>query len=183
MERCTDNQGIPATATAGLSFDVSATFAEYPAPQWSATLLLRGPRSIDLPAVADGLAHTITVGAATTALWAPGVYWYSFRVQSAAESREVANGQIEILPDFAALPAGYDGRTQAELALEAIKAVLAKRATQDQQRYTIDNRELWRTAPADLIKLRAFYTVEVRRERDAKSGRRTFGRAVQVRFK
>jgi len=182
MVRPNNNQLLPATATAGLSFAASIALDAYPSPQWSAKLLLRGPSVIDLDAVSAGSVQTFTVDRDVTIAWLPGAYWWSLRVQSAAETREVANGQIEILPDFAGLPAGFDGRTQAEIGLDAIKAVLAKRATQDQQRYTIDNRELWRTPIPDLLKLRAAYQSEVSRERAKAAGRSRFGRVIAVRF-
>ena len=175
------NQRVPATATAGLTFLFDPRLCDYPATQWSAKLLLRGPASIDLDAADDG-SQTFTVDSTTTVAWLAGNYWYSLRVQSATETREVENGQIEFLPDFASLPVGYDGRTQNEIALDAIVAVLAKRATQDQQRYTIGDRELWRVPVIDLIKLRSYYSTAVRNERAAKSGIRRFGRPVIVRF-
>lgn len=145
-------------------------------------LILRGPASIDMAATAEGSAHVFTADAATTASWAPGSYWFSLRTTKGADVLEAGKGSIEVLPDLAAQAAGYDGRTQNEIALENINAVLAKRATRDQQRYTINNHELWRTPIADLIKLQAFYRAAVRREKAAKNGVSTFGRQVYVRF-
>ncbi|MDT9105817.1 hypothetical protein RSW49_23025, partial [Escherichia coli] len=120
--------------------------------------------------------------AATTAGWAPGVYWYSLRATKGGAAREVAKGQLTVLPDLANVPEGYDGRTQNQIALDAINAVIAKRATMDQQRYIIDKRELWRTPMQDLLKLRAFYAVQVRRECARANGKSGFGRAIHVRF-
>ena len=181
MERF-DSRCIPEKAQAGLDFSVCFNNRAYPATEWSAKLLFRGPAPIDIVAVPVGSAQTFTAASTVTATWLPGLYWYSVRVQSATETREVENGQIEFLPDFASLPVGYDGRTQNEIALDAIVAVLAKRATQDQQRYTIGDRELWRVPVIDLIKLRSYYSTAVRNERAAKSGIRRFGRPVIVRF-
>ena len=50
----------------------------------------------------------------------------------------------------------------------------------DQERYRINNRELYRTPIADLIKLRDMYRAEVNRERAAKCGKNPFGRKVRV---
>jgi hypothetical protein len=174
-------QRVPATATAGLSLSFDPWLSCFPYPTWVATLLLRGPAALTISATTDG-SQTFVVDAATTEAWAAGVYWYSLRVQSATQTLEVDSGQIEVLPDFASLPAGYDGRTPNEIALDAITAVLAKRATQDQQRYTIGDRELWRMTVADLLMLKASYSAAVRRERAAKSGRSRFGRIIPVRF-
>jgi hypothetical protein len=72
-------------------------------------------------------------------------------------------------------------RTHAQIALANIEAVLAKRSTQDQERYTINNRELWRTPLGDLLKLRDYYRAEVRREKQAQRGA-LFKRQVKAVF-
>lgn len=154
-------------------------FAAYPAPAWTLTVHLRGPGLIDLQADANGV---FTATAEATKAWAPGTYWYSMRATKGADVLEVASGQLVVRPDLATAGAGYDGRTQNERALENICAVLEKRASQDQQRYTINNRELWRTPIADLLKLKGHYTAAVRRERAAAAGRNSFGRTIKVKF-
>jgi hypothetical protein len=169
---------FPAECTAGLNFQASAAFAAYPAPTWTLTAHLRGPASIDLQADAAGV---FTATAATTAAWAPGTYWWSMRATNGTDVLEVATGQLVVNPDLAAT-AGFDGRTQNERTLDAICAVLEKRASQDQQRYVIKDRELWRTPITDLLKLKAHYQAAVRRERAAAAGRSTFGRIIKVNF-
>lgn len=177
MACCTPS--LPSSITAGLTFQAALTLLDYPAPDWSVRAVLRGPQSIDLDATADGINHVLSAGAATTAAWAPGVYWYSLRATKSGQVLEAESGRVEILADLAAVSDTFDGRTEAERALAAIDAVMSKRATQDQQRYTINNRELWRTPIAELIKLRAFYAARVRRERNKCS---PFGRTIPVRF-
>lgn len=173
---------FPSDFTAGVNFSASVAAPNYPAPAWTVSAVIRGPGAIDLTATGDNTQHTFAVPGAQTAEWAPGNYWVSIRATKGADVVEITKRQLQILPDLAAQGAGYDGRTQNEIALDAINAVLAKRATIDQQRYTINNRELWRTPMADLLKLRSFYTVAVRRERRRAAGNTAFGRAIQVRF-
>lgn len=173
---------FPSKITAGLTFSATLTLAEYPAPDWVLSIVIRGPQAIDLTATADGAGHKFEADADTTAEWAAGSYWFSLRATKAGQVIEVSGGQLVIATDLASAEAGYDGRTQNEKALDAIKAVLANRATQDQQKYTINNRELWRTPMADLLKLKAHYMVAVRRERNAKKGVTGFGRNIQVSF-
>jgi hypothetical protein len=158
------------------------SLADFPATDWSAALYLRGPAVIDLTAEADGKQHIFEADAATTAAWAAGQYWFSVRMSKDSDVVEVAKGELRVLPDLTSAEAGYDGRTMNEIALASIDAVLAKRATQDQQKYVINNRELWRTPIADLIKLRSFYSAAVTREKNRASGRTGFGRAIHVRF-
>ena len=143
---------------------------------------MRGAGSIDLTASPDGSTHALSVSAATTEDWAAGEYWYSLRVSNGSTTVEIEAGQLRVLPNLLEESAGYDGRTQAEIALDAIDAVLANRATIDQQRYRINNRELYRTDIKDLLKLRTFYIAQVAQERAKKSGRSGFGRQIPVRF-
>ena len=144
---------IPDKIGAGLTFDRLLTLTAYPAPDWSVVVLLRGKSAIDLQATADGSQHRLHASAATTATWAPGDYWFSVRATRGDEVVEVEQGQLVIMPDMAAAGAGFDGRSHAQKCLEAIEAVLEKRATLDQERYRINNRELYRTPVAELMKL------------------------------
>lgn len=173
---------FPSVFTAGVNFSAQVVAPDYPAPDWTVSAVIRGPGVINLTAAGDNMQHTFAVAAATTANWARGDYWVSIRAAKGADVFEISKRQLQILPDLSAQVAGYDGRTENEIALDAINAVLAKRATLDQQRYTINNRELWRTPMADLLKLQAFYKTRVRRERQKAAGVTGFGRAVPVRF-
>lgn len=147
------------------------------------TAYLRGPAAITLIATAESVTHVFAAAAATTANWAEGLYAYSVRATKDAEVHEVASGQIKVLPNIAAITTPYDGRSENEKALEAIDAVLGKRATIDQDRYRINNRELWRTPVADLLKLRSYYATKVRQEKARKRGcSSTLGRQIPVRF-
>jgi hypothetical protein len=170
---------FPEKATAGLNFQASVDYAA----DWTLTAIIRGPSAITLTATADGTAYTFTADAATTAAWAPGRYAYSIRATNDADVLEVSFGIMEVLPDLAAVSAPYDARSDNEKALEAIEAVLGKRATLDQDRYKINNRELWRTPISDLLKLRDVYRAAVRRERARNAGRSQWGRLIPVTFR
>jgi hypothetical protein len=173
---------LPAEITAGLDFQARVLLSAYPAPAWTLQAVLRGPAPIDLTATADGAEHVFTANAATTAAWAAGTYWYSLRASNGASTVEVEKGRLIVEADLAAVTGVFDGRTENEKALDAINAVLAKRATMDQQRYVINNRELWRTPIADLLKLKTSYVAAVRRERARASGCGGIGRQIPVRF-
>lgn len=173
---------LPATIQAGVTLERCVAFADYPAPDWVLTALLRGPSVINLAADADGTGHKFTKLAADTTSWAPGVYSYVVRATNAGDVRQLETGTLEILRDLAAIDAATDLRTHAQRTLDAIQAVIEKRATRDQERYTINNRELWRTPIGDLLKLRDTYRAEVRRERAASRGKSLWGPAARVRF-
>lgn len=175
-------RALPQTIAAGVTFERAITLADYPAPGWVLTAHLRGAAAINMTAAADGTGHKFNVNAATTGAWTAGVYAYVIRATNGADVRQVESGQVEVLPDLAATTAPHDPRTHAQRTLEAIEAVLEKRATRDQERYTINNRELWRTPIADLLRLRDVYRAEVRREQAAASGKSLWGPAVRVRM-
>lgn len=144
--------------------------------------MLRGPSNIDIPSVAEGNQHRFAVPATTTATWTPGTYHYVIRAQLGAEIDQVDSGSIIIQPDAAAMAPGAEVRTHAAIVLANIEAVLEKRATQDQQRYTINNRELWRTPIADLLLLRSTYRAIVYQEQCKARGQSIYGRSVRLRF-
>jgi hypothetical protein len=173
---------FPAEIPAGLSFQATLAFADFPAPAWTVKAIIRGPQALDLTGTADGADHVFTADAATTGAWAPGQYWISFRATDGTQVREAGRQELRITPDMAQAGAGYDGRSEAEISLAAIDAVLAKRATIDQTRYRINNRELWRTPISELQSLRAFYAAKVRREKAKRTGAGGFGRIIPVRF-
>lgn len=182
-EKLVSCKTIPAKIGAGLTFDALLTLTAFPAPEWSVTVMLRGPAAIDLQAVAEGSQHRLHVTADVTADWLPGSYWYAIRATRDSEVVEVEREQVTVEPDIASAGTGFDGRSQAQIALEAIDAVLAKRATMDQERYRINNRELYRTSIADLLKLRSYFAEQVKREKNTSCGRNPFGAVLRVRFR
>lgn len=137
---------------------------------WTLTLHLRGAQAIDVPGVLDADLVRFAAAGAVTAEWTPGGYAYAIRAGKGADVVEIEAGRLTVAADIAAAGDGFDGRSEAEVALDAINAVLAKRASLDQERYRINNRELWRTPIGDLIKLRGLYRREVATEQARKAG-------------
>lgn len=158
------------------------TLSAYPAPAWTVTLHLRGPSDINLTATGDSASHQFSAAPAVTGSWVPGAYWWAIRATDGTDVVEIERGTLSVLPDLVSVTGAYDGRSENEKALDAIEAVLAKRATLDQERYRINNRELYRTPITDLLKLRTFYAAQVRREKAKAGGRSGWGRAIHVRF-
>ncbi len=174
---------IPENVVAGTTLEIVLTLTAFPAPEWAATLMLRGPQAIDLLGVYDGTQHRLSAAAAATASWSPGLYVWALRATRGAEVVQVDSGEIRVSPDIAGLAAGHDGRSHAARVVAAIEAVLENRATLDQQKYTINNRELWRTPIPELLLLRDRYRAELRREQQAgRKGQSLLGRQVKVRF-
>lgn len=171
---------LPSTIGAGVNFSACAWRAQFSGADWALTLLLRGPAVIDLTANRDGARHVWDIAGGLTKDWTPGEYAYAIRATNGEDIVEVESGRVRIVPDLAAMPAGDDGRSPNRIALDAIEAVIAKRATQGQERYRINNRELYRTPIVDLLKLRAHYLERVAREQAQAQGRALFGQQVKV---
>lgn len=173
---------IPKAINAGFNFTASAWRREFSAHDWVLQLNLRGPVAVDVESTRNGARHEFDVSAAVTKEWPAGQYAYSLRATSGDAVHLVETGNVTINADIAAAGAGHDGRTPNRRALDAIEAVLEKRASLDQQSYRINNRELERTSIPDLLRLKAHYTEQVRREDFRAAGKSLFGRQVKFRM-
>lgn len=174
---------IPDKIVAGTTFDRLLTLTAWPAPEWSLSLILRGPIAVTLVSQPEAAQHRLGASADVTRLWPPGVWAWALRATRGAEVVEIDAGAIIIAADIDSLPAGHDGRSHAARVLDAIEAVIENRATLDQQKYTINNRELWRTPIPELLLLRDRYRAELRREQQARrTGQSLLGRQIKVRF-
>lgn len=141
--------------------------ADYPAPSWVLTYELRNAAgAYQIAAAASGSAHAVSVTAATSKDYAPGVYEMAGYVVSGAERRLVYRATLTIRPYLGAAGA-LDTRSHARKVLDAIEAVIENRASKDQQSYRIGDRELVRMSAADLLDMRSRYRAEVAREREA----------------
>ncbi|KAA0014422.1 hypothetical protein F0A17_01875 [Billgrantia pellis] len=173
---------IPDSFTAGTTLALTVALTAYPPPEWSLTLLLRGPEQRDLTSTPDGTVHAFAVTAADSASWKAGAYWYSLRATDGTEVHELEDGTLTVELDLASVTAEHDGRTHAERTLAAVEEEIEFRARKDQDSYRINNREWRRTPLEQLLKLRDRYREEVRRQRAAQRGRNTLGRQVLARF-
>lgn len=173
---------IPAKVSAGITFSQLIALPAYPAPASVLRVIMRGPSVINLTAAAEGTQHRLTADAPTTGAWVPGRYSYAVRVTTGTDVRDVETGFTEVLPDLAAIDAPTDVRSANRRTLDAIIATIEKRASKDQERYKINERELWRTPIADLLKLRGHYEALCRAEDARARGGSVWGAAVKVRF-
>lgn len=182
---------------AGDTVEFRTSIPDYPASAgWTLKHILRPFTSgdpIELMATADGDDYSTTVAAVDTAAWAPGDYSLIAQVTNGSGDRltldpvAVAAGRLHsaivtIVGDPAE-GAAYDNRSHARKALAAIEAVLARRATKDQEEYQIEDRMLKRTPIGDLLRLRDYYRAEVAAEEAAaKLSAGGAARKIQVRF-
>jgi len=120
---------LPLTITAGDSLAVTVDGGDYTSANgWAATLRLvpRGAGSVvSISGVADGTGWTFSANGAATAAYTAGEYSAAVYATKAGDRHTLASGTIKVLPDPAAITAGTDTRTQAEIALAAAKQALA----------------------------------------------------------
>lgn len=142
-----------------------------PREGWALTLALRGPgEPAEVAGVADGDDFLVTLPVDLSV----GRWWWQARVTDGTDTHIPLAGELLVEENLFDQGADFDGRSEARRALDAIEAVLANKASQDQQSYTIKGRSLSRYPVADLLRLRAFYVTKVRREQ-GRSGFRTIG--------
>ncbi|KXZ66785.1 MAG: hypothetical protein E7D55_02475 [Acinetobacter junii] len=176
---------FPKQITAGVTFNFKVNLTAYPASSgWSLVAYLRGESAIDISSQADGNQHIFNITAETTKAYTAGHYGYSLRaIHESGAVDELESGVVEIKADLASISGATDLRSHAQKTLAALEAVIEGRASLDQERYRINNRELYRTPMETLIKLRNHYRAEVSRERAKASGKSLFGQVVRVKLR
>lgn len=160
---------------------------DYPATSWTLTyyfvqLVSATPGAFNIVADADGDDFSIDVAPVTTAANTAGEYRWAAYVSKVGDRVEIGKASIVLKPDLAVVVT--DPRTDAETILDAINAVIAGRATVDQESYSINNRSLSRTPIDDLLTLRDDYQQRVASERrqELRSQGRQTRNQVRVRF-
>jgi hypothetical protein len=174
---------IPQTIQAGDSLTLSYSGADYPAPTWTITAYLRGPAVDDITFSPDGTNHAAAVTAATTADWPAGVYLVSLVATDGADVVTLETGQSLVLQDIAAIDATSDNRSHVKIVLDAIEAVIQGRATTDQLRVRINNREIEKTPLYELQRFWAQYKALYQDELRAAGIAQGLARANQVRVR
>lgn len=156
---------------------------------WAATFYLRhgtgGEHFTSLAGVADGSGGwNFTITAAQSAELDENGHWWQITVTKAEERYTLGTGTLSVKANIPTTNT-YDGRTQAEKDLDAVRAAMRAIVTGGAtQEYSIGNRSLKKMPMADLIaletKLKADVSREARADRLAKG--MNSGRAVYVRF-
>ncbi len=138
---------------------------DYPAPTWVLTYYFKAPTAnFSIAAAADGAAHAVSVAKATTAGRTATRYKWTAAVDNGTERHVVDQGELVVLPDFAA-SGNLDDRSHARKMLDAIQALLEGRATKDQQSYTVGDISITRIPVEQLTALRDKYRTEVATQR------------------
>lgn len=172
----------PASFTSGdtVSFTVPAQ-GDKTSAAYALTYRLVGKGALSITAAADGTGWKVTATSAQTATLPSGDYAYALVLTKTGERHTVEYGQVAVTADVLSAAVGYDGRTQAQRDLEAvraaIRAIVAGGAVAE---YSIGNRSLKKMAMSDLLALETSLKADVAREKMA--AKPDGGRSVFVRF-
>jgi hypothetical protein len=179
----------PTEAFAGDRWQWSRSLPDFPADEWTLTYYLRGNApgaQYEIAATADDEDFSIDVATTTTAGYIPGVYYWSAFVSQSGDRKLIAQGRLEVKTNPADVVLPADGRSHARRTLEAIEAVIERRATTDQQQYVFQavGRSVTRMPIADLLKFRDKYAamVAAEDEKAAIDSGKASGRNVFFRF-
>jgi hypothetical protein len=141
---------------------------------WTLIYSIRGPKTLDVTAVADGEGFKSTISIANSAsLDAGQYYWQAYLVDvlpTPTKRMTISDGQLQVLVDMKGASAGFDGRSQTELDLDAVqtamRAIISGGAV---QQYSIGNRHLQKMTMPDLIQLESRLKYRLARENKARS--------------
>ena len=126
---------IPGQITAGDSVKwtddnvLDANGAALSPSDWTLNYAIRGAASLDLVATSTGGGYQSAMSTAQSATLVPAgtFYWTAFVTNGAGDRVTVGRGTLAVLADITAAPAGYDGRSQDEKDLVAVRAAITAR--------------------------------------------------------
>jgi hypothetical protein len=113
--------------------------------------------------------YEVTIPAITTAAWAPDKYrWQAYITDKAANRYTVAEGMVEVLPNLQATTGGLDERTQDEIILDNIMAMITAKSKGDVASYRVYERELRLNTWEEVLNARTIFEARVRAIRIAR---------------
>lgn len=109
---------------------------------------------------------TMAISATTSAGFDVGLWFWQSRITNGATVLTVGNGSSSVLPNlsYTGLPAGYDGRSQAQQDLDAVELAIRQLVGKGAKSYTIGSRSFTAQDLGELIKWRAELKTQVARE-------------------
>ena len=179
----------PAIIIAGDTLTWQKTLLDYLASAgWTLNYrLINAAGKIDIVAAANGDSFLITVPAATSSAYAPGIYtWQSYVTNIAGERHTIATGGTKVQANWAAQAAGLETRTTAKQILDTLEAAWLVAATKRAYvyEYRIGGRLMRFALRSEWIAELNFWRREVAREEAAQkiAAGLNSGRKVYVRF-
>lgn len=160
--------------------------SDYPASAgWSLKyVFVTSADQLEVDAVADGDNFDLTVTKVETAALTIGTYFWQAFVDDGTDRYMVGEGETLVVADFLTQTTGYDARSTLRQQLEAMRAVIAGKATSEQKRVKYSDREIQHYEIAELIAIVRYLEAEVKREQQEAdiANDKAFGGRVRVRF-
>lgn len=161
-------KNIPAKIVSGQHATWTIRLFDYSPDEWTLTYHVRGAAAADAtgtesetcPGAFDVDLKAVSVDDMDeTPLPAGQYFWqaYATKISDTTIKDLVASGRVEVLTDLSTQTGAYDGRTQNEVIWQAIKDMLAKKATRDQQSFTIGQRTIARIPFDQLVEFEKYY--------------------------
>lgn len=162
----------PTEITPGETLEWSKALAGYsPAEGWALTYYFRNASGTGFDAAATAEVNSWKVSVVVPANVGPGrIYWEAW-VKKGSDERLADRGTATVLPSLKATGVGdaFDGRTQAEKDLDAVRAALVPATSAGVQEYEIggvgSNRRLRNYTREDLLRLEASLAQRVNAEK------------------
>jgi hypothetical protein len=158
----------PTTFTAGDTVAWTRSLADYPASAgWVLNYrFINATARFHVTGTASGDDHAMTVAAATSAAYAAGTYTWQAYVEKGSERYTVDEGTCKVEPDLAAVAAaGYDDRTPARKALDALNSGLERFGNNAHvHSYEIEGRKMTFDSFSEFMAKRDRLAAEVARE-------------------
>jgi hypothetical protein len=188
--------GLPATIRAGDSY----SWIELPgcdslgnpitAATWTATLYLRFNKAAEAATI-EGAARVdggwdFAITAATSTGFDAGQWFYQLVATSGTQAVTLRTGSLEVLPalGYTGTATAFDGRSQAQIDLEAVQAAIRAIISKGARQYTIGSRSFTAADLGQLMQRESQLKAIVAREQAADSIAKGLGdpRSLFVRF-
>ncbi len=156
-----------------------------PSAGYTLTYSIRGVANLDLVASPVGTNYQITATSTQTETLPPGKYWWVAYITGNGQRFTVDKGILNVKPDLINLPAGYDGRTPAAIALAQAESALASfQAGGVTKSYTIGDRTMVYQDASQLLAVISYWRARVVKEETADKIANGLGnpRKLHVRF-
>lgn len=158
---------------------------------WTLTYYLRfnsASEGATVTGVAEGLGWKTTIASATSAGFDAGTWFFQAVASSGSEKFTVREGSFEVKASmiYASDPGAFDGRSQTEKDLAAVKAAIRSMIEGGAvAEYTIGNRSLKKLAMTDLLELESRLKYQVAREKKSEKIKNGLGNphSLYVRFR
>jgi len=161
---------------AGDTLDFLTSVTNYPpADGWTLKFRLvprtAGNGEIDITATTSGSDYRVQVAPSVTALWDADEYSWNSWVEKTGVRYSVESGQVTIKTDPSTLAAGTDSRSQAEQAVDDLKAAYATYTSSQGHiaEYEIAGRRMKFANSGDIIAKLSFWQAELTREKAQKA--------------